>query len=363
MTRKLMIGTSYIAMTAVERAKGRYMRAPDGHGDGGDGGNGGGDGGNGGDGGEGGEGHEPEPIGEEINESALDEGSQGGRQPAEEEDDSGSDDGSESEEGDGKPKPKSSDEQIGELASRLEALERTNAEQERDLAYWMGRANGTIDEEGNPIGEQKPQDDGSIPPDDPDRPDPSKYQYGETDAAYIRDLARYEAKKAYEEERAGEEVKKRLQQVQTAHEERVGKAKERLADYDEKVVKGADPDPVTKQPKWACSQLMTLGIKTSDYGPDIAYHLASNPEESFRIAQLSPIEQAKEFGRLEYKMELEAQGRGEGSESSTRSSSAPPPPPRARGGSGRSQVPDDTDDFASFEQKVDSKKSKKRRFA
>lgn len=341
MTRTMM--TSMIAMTAAERAAGRYMRAPD-HPTGGEGGDGGG-----------GEQQQPpaeaEPIGEEINDPIEDTGSH--RQPAGE-DDSLSDDGAGGEEG---GEPKSPEPKPDDTAERLTALERQLAEEQRDREYWQGRANGTINEDGTPV--DQPQDD-TIPPDDPDRPDPSKYKYGETDADYIRDLARYETNLAFEERQAQEQVKSQLAEVETAHSERVGKARERYQDYDDLVVKGADPDPATGQPKWACSPLMTLGIKTSEFGPDIAYHLASNPEESLRIAKLSPLEQAKEFGRLEYRAEMEVKGNQ--SATTQRVSGAPEPPPRVRGGSGKTEIPADTDDFSAFEQRADSHlKTAKRR--
>jgi hypothetical protein len=37
-------------------------------------------------------------------------------------------------------------------------------------------------------------------------------------------------------------------------------------------------------------------------GPEILYHLGQNPAEAKRIAQLSPLSQAKEIGKLEDKL-------------------------------------------------------------
>ena len=44
---------------------------------------------------------------------------------------------------------------------------------------------------------------------------------------------------------------------------------------------------------------MRDAILTSEIGPQIAYHLGKNPEESARIAALAPFQQIKEMGRLE----------------------------------------------------------------
>jgi hypothetical protein len=44
---------------------------------------------------------------------------------------------------------------------------------------------------------------------------------------------------------------------------------------------------------------MAHTIQASDIGPDVIYWLGSNPKEANRIAQLPPILQAKEIGKLE----------------------------------------------------------------
>jgi len=48
--------------------------------------------------------------------------------------------------------------------------------------------------------------------------------------------------------------------------------------------------------------VMAQTIQASDIGPDIAYHLGSNPREAERISRLSPYLQAKEIGRIEAKL-------------------------------------------------------------
>ena len=44
---------------------------------------------------------------------------------------------------------------------------------------------------------------------------------------------------------------------------------------------------------------MAQAIQASDIGPDVIYWLGSNPKDAGRIAQLPPILQAKEIGKLE----------------------------------------------------------------
>ena len=47
---------------------------------------------------------------------------------------------------------------------------------------------------------------------------------------------------------------------------------------------------------------MAQAIQASDIGPEVIYHLGSNPKEAHRIANLPPILQAKEIGRIEAKL-------------------------------------------------------------
>lgn len=64
-----------------------------------------------------------------------------------------------------------------------------------------------------------------------------------------------------------------------------------------------------------------IAIKESDYGADIAYYLGQNPEEAKRIANLSPLGQAKAIGKIEARFEKEAEAEEK--------PAAPPPPKKA----------------------------------
>lgn len=48
---------------------------------------------------------------------------------------------------------------------------------------------------------------------------------------------------------------------------------------------------------------LTMAIMESEVGPQIAYHLAKNPDEAYEIASLSPIGQARRIGQLESKIQ------------------------------------------------------------
>jgi hypothetical protein len=87
-----------------------------------------------------------------------------------------------------------------------------------------------------------------------------------------------------------------------------------------------DFEQVAYNPKLPITDVMAQTIQAADNGPDIAYYLGTNPKEAGRIAQLTPILQAKEIGRLEAKVASEP--------ATKRTSSAPAPisPVTARGG-------------------------------
>ena len=60
-----------------------------------------------------------------------------------------------------------------------------------------------------------------------------------------------------------------------------------------------DFEQVAYNPKLPITDVMAETIRASEVGPELAYHLGSNPKEAERIAKLSPFMQAKEIGRIE----------------------------------------------------------------
>tara|TARA_B100000678_G_scaffold289414_1_gene299918 strand:- start:17363 stop:18418 length:1056 start_codon:yes stop_codon:yes gene_type:complete len=188
----------------------------------------------------------------------------------------------------------------------------------------------------------------------PEEPDPSKYKFGEYDQNYIKDLAKYEAKMEVLTEQADARFKAEAAELDVKWQNNVAEGVKRYADFNEKVVEGA------KTGKWKCSAVLAVGIKDSQQGADIAYHLASEPSESDRISRLSPLEQAREFGRLEERFAAKARRaarraeRGEDPAAQRHQSKAPKPPKRqVRGAGGTSRPPADTGNFADFEKLAD----------
>ena len=64
-----------------------------------------------------------------------------------------------------------------------------------------------------------------------------------------------------------------------------------------------DFEMVAYNPGLPVTEAMALAIQASDIGPDVLYHLGSNPKDAARIARLDPILQAREIGRIEAQLE------------------------------------------------------------
>ena len=95
-----------------------------------------------------------------------------------------------------------------------------------------------------------------------------------------------------EELLAQREVQKQQAKIVEAYGEAEEKARDKYDDFEE----------VVYNPKLRITNSMAEAIQSSDAGPDLAYWLGSNPKEAERIANLSPLMQAKEIGRIEAKL-------------------------------------------------------------
>ena len=110
----------------------------------------------------------------------------------------------------------------------------------------------------------------------------------ESPEAYAEALAE---KKAQELIAQREAAKQRAEIMDAYHD----KEEEVRGKYD-------DFDQVAYNPNLPITEVMAETIRASDVGPELAYHLGSNPKEAERIAKLSPFLQAKEIGRIEAKL-------------------------------------------------------------
>ena len=66
-----------------------------------------------------------------------------------------------------------------------------------------------------------------------------------------------------------------------------------------------DFEQVAYNPNLPVTDVMAQTIQASEIGPDVIYYLGSNPAEAKRIAQMPPILQAREIGKIEVKLTAE----------------------------------------------------------
>ena len=88
-----------------------------------------------------------------------------------------------------------------------------------------------------------------------------------------------------------EQARQQSEIIESFHE----REEEARAKYD-------DFEQVAYNPKLPITDAMAQTIQASEVGPDMAYYLGSNPKEADRISRLSPLQQAKELGKIEAKL-------------------------------------------------------------
>ena len=111
----------------------------------------------------------------------------------------------------------------------------------------------------------------------------------------------FETPEAYAEALAEKRAQELIAQRENA--KRQAEIMEAYHDKEEEVRgKYDDFDQVAYNPNLPITDVMAETIRASEIGPELAYHLGSNPKEAERIARLSPFLQAKEIGRIEAKL-------------------------------------------------------------
>lgn len=178
-------------------------------------------------------------------------------------------------------------------------------------------------------------------------PDPKDFEYGELDPKYTKAVREYDKavlRQEFEAKSAREAAALDAQEREDAFQEQVDALDEEVGDYVEVVVKGA------QDKTWACSVEMNELIRGSDVGARIAYHLAKNPEESVKVAKMSPLGQAAWFGRKEAELATAPPSKEDKSgKPAAKVSQADPPATVTRAANGKFQANPATTDFAQFE--------------
>lgn len=80
--------------------------------------------------------------------------------------------------------------------------------------------------------------------------------------------------------------------LRDAYEDRAEAARDKYDDFEQ----------VAYNPAVPVTQVMAEAVMADELGPEILYHLGSNPSEASRIAKLPAVQQAREIGRLSAKL-------------------------------------------------------------
>lgn len=247
------------------------------------------------------------------------------------------------------PKPKKSryQERIDELTGKQREAERRASAAELKLEV-LEKLNKDTTPEPEPT--QRVDDTGPTT-DDKNEDGTAKYPLGDYDPNYIKDLHKHaisserEAQKALDtKEREQQEINSEREALTANWNEQLGPAKERYPDFEEKGQSLIETFSTIDQ---AYGEYLTSSLMSMDYGTDVLYYLANNPDVASEIVESGPQKATLAMGRIEAKF---ADAADEKARAKPKVSKAPTPPTHLNKGSSaaRGPVKGDTDDLEAF---------------
>lgn len=256
-----------------------------------------------------------------------------------------------------KPKKNRYQERIDELTGKWREAER---QREADRRAFEERLKALESPTNKTTTEQTTTSDSPPDPQAKTEDGRDKYPLGEYDPNYIADLTDFklEQKLRVIEERQKENEKSaqenaQLESLRNSWNEKLTPAQERYPDFLQKSqdllgsMEGIDP---------AYEDYIAATIMGMDYGPDVLYYLASNPDEARTIINSGATKATIALGRLEAKF---AEAEAEKTLARPKVSQAPNPPPTVRGAApAKMPVAPDTDDLDAFERELFAKRKK-----
>ena len=269
--------------------------------------------------------------------------------------DDGADEDDDGEDGDPEPKKKrklSPQQRINQIRRREGDATRRAEAAEAELAEFKAKQkNLTSDDENDNDGD----DEGSSTLVKPDVTDTEKYPYGELDTQYQEDLTDYkvdlrlekrDAKHAAEEQ---EEVNaQEAQEWQNKYTAKIEEGEAAYDDFDKVVVQGSENNEFPLTPETA---MMALD---SPVGHHVIYKIATSPKLADKMARMSLVEQAKQFGRLEARFSTKTPKKQNNKTPNTSN-----PPSRRKGGGGVKKFDVKSASFADFEKNENAKARKR----
>ena len=255
-----------------------------------------------------------------------------------------------------KPKKNRFQERIDELTAKGREAERKAQELERKLQELEQKAVKTPEPEVQKTNTAGPS------PEDLNEDGTDKYPLGEFDPNYLKDFVAFQfeqREKQSQEKQRAEAERKAVEAEQNALREgwnsKLEPAQERYPDFMEKgqqLVESLNDLPP------AYSEFLSATIMSLDNGPDVLYHLASNPSEAQKIVKAGNLKAALMLGALDARFEISKEETQTKTTSRPKITNAPAPPTRLNKGSSTAlpEVPDDTDDLDAFSAKLFKKR-------
>lgn len=188
----------------------------------------------------------------------------------------------------------------GRFQKRVDDLVRGKGEAEREAAYWRAQALGKTP---SPAPAPAPAADA-----EPKADDFASYE------DYVRALAKHEAKQLVRAERESARKAEQAQATQTAWQQREAEFAKTAPDYVE----------VVGTSEVTLPQHVLEAVAESELGPQLAYHLAKNPDVAEKLRGMSERAAMREIGRLEASI-TSAPAPAPAAPPAARPTNAPPP--------------------------------------
>jgi len=192
------------------------------------------------------------------------------------------------------------------------------------------------------------------------RPDPDDFTYGELDPDYTVALTSSlveegmaKARATDETTRQEEAARQETEEFQTNYQARVIEGIEAYDDFETVVIKASDNN------EFPLSEEMARMAVASPVGHHVIYDIASDLPLATKIAQMTPIEQAQEFGRLAAR---HTSTEGSPTPKPNKIPQAKTPPKKRVGGNSAKSFDPVSATFTEFEDKVNADLAKQKRF-
>jgi hypothetical protein len=224
----------------------------------------------------------------------------------------------------------------GGFQKRIDKLTKARAQAEQEKEFWRSEAL-----KAKPAADSKPVEPNKNSP--VGKPKQDDFDTHEAYVDAITDWKIEQRDKIKDADAQAKAAKSEIESKVTTYQKGVKAAQEKLDDYDD-VIESVDNVPMPLH--------LNKLLLDSENGPELAYHLAKDPENFARVCKLDVVSAARELGKIEAKL-----SRAPESAKEQKTTKAPAPlKPVGGSGSARQKIwKDGDDDFQAFKRAVAAK--------